>query len=97
MHPQQKRPSDAVLIDCIRQGKSNIEISTQYGVSVRTIATYIAAGRLREAAEITPRIRDTAEKVVTYREILSKNYTPVRIAISLPRIPTLHGYFRGAV
>lgn len=108
----QKLPPPNVLRAKIEAGSTTNEIMLEYGVSTRTRvfgycrrhgipmpsdhnAAYI---RRRSVVSEPSRLEEDDRKVIVYRSNESgcSSSTPRQVPISLPRIPTIHGHYRGA-
>lgn len=99
-------PPDAVLMrEYFAEGLSMTEIARRHGASPDAVYRMFAArgwSRGRKTApapaDHPPPLRETSAKIVTYRDVMieGREFMLRRMAISLPRIPTLHGHFEGA-
>lgn len=93
-----KLPPDAVLIADIRRGLTNSEIADRHGVSRQSLGIHVRRMGWRADAALSPGPTATPHKIVVRREVMveGRDFDTRWIAISLPRIPTLHGHFQGA-
>lgn len=100
-----KLPPDEILLGHIRAGMKPRAIADLYGVTDQAVRELVKARDWNRPAPAAPTaapasraLVDTPSKIVTRREGLPhfRSRIVVEFAISLPRVPTLHGQFQGA-
>jgi len=95
-----KLPADDILLADLAAGLKGSDIARKYGLHPSSVNAHISRNGLRQRAmpDSTPKrikLCETPEKIIIRRETLTegRNFRMVKVAISLPRIPTLHGFF----
>lgn len=99
-----KLPPDAVIRAAYYgEGLSIREIALRHGVDENTIHNHFSrhgwSRRQRAAAIVAKKcLCATADKVITKRTGFAhgRSTTLTEYAVSLPRVPTIHGHFAGA-
>lgn len=94
-----KVPADDILLAELLAGETYADIGRRYQVDATCVRTHaLRLGWNLQLARVSGELAETAEKIVIRREgyLTSRDYIPIEIAISLPRIPTLHGHYAAA-
>lgn len=101
-----KLPADDVIRrEYYDDGATIAQIARRHGVTRNALhAHFVYRGwpkrdRPAPVERLTPQLAETADKILLRRQgtMLGRGTAIVEFAISLPRIPTLHGHFAAAM
>lgn len=94
-------PPDDVILAGLHAGRTLAQIARHHHISYDTLKSHALKHDLKASRQDdapTTMLQETADKIIRFRNALTpgRDSRVIRIAISLPRIPTLHGDFAAA-